>query len=424
MLYFLPSQTIHCVHTKKTTVTCRLPSPVVPPPHLRLASHEEPEQQVAQPSPAGAFSHVLGESRIGRAYLKELQAIQPLSRGEEREICLRIEQGEQKMLQALLQVPSFRQAIRDLVQSAAEGRMRLDKLIEGDPNDELAVARVRRLASALDEASSEAEIAALLSQVHVERREMDRLLEGIDLEASPDMAAQFSEGEQMAQGAKGELVRRHLWLAVSIASRQWSRGVDLFDRIQEGNLGLIQAADRFRVRRGFRFATYAAFWVRKGINNAIADQGHCVRIPGHTLDAACRAEQIRRHRDAKSGVCTEDEVAGELSVSVERLREVRQGVSDALGLEDAGELVDGTPSAEHWVSLMERRRIIREQIDTLEEREQRVLRLRFGLDGEEEAGRDELGKVFCLTRERIRQIEKQAIERLQHPSRVAILQAV
>jgi RNA polymerase primary sigma factor len=93
-------------------------------------------------------------------------------------------------------------------------------------------------------------------------------------------------------------------------------------------------------------------------------------------------------------------------------------------LEEAGEFVDAAPNAEHLVSLIERRRVLREQIDTLEEREQRVLCLRFGLDGEEEAGRDELGKVFCLTRERIRQIEKQAIERLQHPSRAAILLAV
>lgn len=423
MLSILLSETVHCVPKKKTTVTCRLPSPIVPP-RLRLASHEDPEQRVAPQAPTGAFSHILSESRVGRAYLKELQAIRPPSRGEEREICLRIEQGEQRMLQALLQLPSFRRDIRDLVRDAAEGRIRLDKLIEGDPNDELAVARLRRLANALEEASDETEIAALLGQVHLEPRELERLLDGIDLDASPNLAAQFAEGKRIAKEAKSELVRRHLWLAVSIASRQWSRGVDLFDRIQEGNLGLIQAADRFRVRKGFRFATYAAFWVRKGIQNAIADQGHCVRIPGHTLEAACRAEQIRRHRDAKSGECTEQQLAGDMSVSVERLREVQRGVSDAVGLEDAGDLVDGTPNAEHLVNLIDRQRVLREQIDTLEEREQRVLRLRFGLDGEEEAARDELGKVFCLTRERIRQIEKQAIERLQHPSRIAILQAV
>lgn len=405
-------------------MTCRLPSPVDPAPHPGLGSHEESREQAPTQAPTRAFSRILGESRIGRAYLKELQAIRPLSRSEERKIALRIEQGERQMLQALLELPSFRQAILELVRDAVDGRLRIDKLIEGDPEDELVMARLRRLLLALDEASSDDETAQLLGRLRVERREIDRLVEGIDFEACADVFDQYGRGKQMAEEAKAELVRRHLWLAVSIASRHWSRGLDLMDRIQEGNLGLMQAADRFRVRRGFRFATYAAFWVRKGINRAIADQGHCVRVPGHTLDAACRAEQIRRHQDAKIGGSTEDQVATAISVSVERLREVQQGVSDSVGLEEAGEFVDAAPNAEHLVSLIERRRVLREQIDTLEEREQRVLCLRFGLDGEEEAGRDELGKVFCLTRERIRQIEKQAIERLQHPSRAAILLAV
>ncbi len=405
-------------------MTCRLSPALVPAQPLRLASHGDSREQAAAQPPTRAFSHILGESRIGRAYLHELQTIRPLSRSEERDIALRIEQGEQQMLQALLQLPSFRKTLLDLLKNAVEGRFRIDKLIDGDPDDELAMARLRRLLIALEDLSSDEDTAPLLGQLRVERRELDRLVEGIDPGALAVVSEQLSRGKQMAEAAKAELVRRHLWLAVSIASRQWSRGLDLLDRVQEGNLGLMQAADRFRVRRGFRFATYAAFWVRKGINRAIAEQGHCVRVPGQTLDAACRAEQARRHQDAQNGVSTEDQVARAISISVERLREVQQGVSDSVGLEDSGELMDTTPDAEHMVSLIERRRVLREQIDTLEEREQRVLCLRFGLDGEEEAGRDELAQVFCLTRERIRQIEKQAIERLQHPSRAVILLAV
>jgi RNA polymerase primary sigma factor len=145
-----------------------------------------------------------------------------------------------------------------------------------------------------------------------------------------------------------------------------------------------------------------------------------------TLEAAYRAEQAQRLHDAKhAATASEQQVAAASAMSVDRLREVQQGVSDAVSLDASDrEIGEPSPDAEQLLCMADRRRVVREQVASLEEREQRVLWLRFGLDTDEEVSRDEVAKVFCLTGERIRQLENQALQRLQHPSRAGLLRAV
>jgi RNA polymerase sigma factor (sigma-70 family) len=399
----------------------------------RPSLHASPQLRVAVPrvhaetgpTLARISYHLLGVSRVGRAYLKDLQAIPALSRQEEWDIALRIEQGEQIMLEAVLEVPALQHEVRAILHAAADGLSRIEEVLEANPEDELAQARLRRLVAALDGADGQDAI-AVLREARLDRKELERLAAKVPPDTHPDAVAKLSHGRRLAESAKRELVRRHLWLAVSIASRHASRGLDLLDRVQEGNLGLMRAADRFRMRKGFRFATYAAFWVRQGINRAAAEQGHCVRLPVQTLEAAYRAEQAQRLHDAKhAATASEQQVAAASAMSVDRLREVQQGVSDAVSLDASDrEIGEPSPDAEQLLCMADRRRVVREQVASLEEREQRVLWLRFGLDTDEEVSRDEVAKVFCLTGERIRQLENQALQRLQHPSRAGLLRAV
>jgi len=372
----------------------------------------------------GSVSLLLEQSRSGRAYLAELQSIPALGRQEEQALARQIEQGERGVLQALLKVPEARVALGKLLNAAMEGRSPMDRLLAETPGDDLAVARARKLAGAL-RSRPEQEDEVSLAGIRLRRPVLDQLAAKASA-ADPTAARDIAREQRRSSDAKRALVRRHLWLAASMACRLGSRGLDLMDRIQEGNLGLMQAADRFHVRRGFRFATYAAHWVRRAMYRAVAEQGHCVRLPAHTLEAAQKAERVQQRMVAQSGrQPTEASVAESMSVSVERLREVHRGVSDSASIDDPDcVLCAATPSPEALLGDAEQHRALHAQIATLAAREQQVLALRFGLEDEEEASRDDVAHVFSLTRERIRQIESKAIARLQHPSRAGLLCAV
>ncbi|PIE05929.1 MAG: hypothetical protein CSA75_02190 [Sorangium cellulosum] len=397
------------------------------PPQTRL----EEVSSVVEKCPAKlrnhAFAHVLGRSRVGRAYLQEIESVAPLSRAEERDIALRVEHGEGVIFEALLRVPKVRQALCALVREAACGALRIDKLVEESPDDEVAQARIRKLAQQLDCAGVDDQM-RLLAPLRVARCERKKLVDIAAKSMCTVDQAEIARGHAIAESAKRELVRRHLWLAVYIACRYRSGRYDLLDCIQEGNLGLMRAAERFRVRKGFRFATYAAWWVRRAIHRAMAEQGYCVRLPVQTVEALQKAEREQRRYSARHGqLPSEAHLANTLDVSVERLREINHGVSEAVYLDarlDGAPELSGAQEADELVKQLEQVRVVHEQVSSLELREKRVIELRFGLENGEEASRDEVAKVFSLTRERIRQIENRAIEKLRHPSRARVLQAV
>ena len=245
-----------------------------------------------------------------------------------------------------------------------------------------------------------------------------------DEEAGLARAAQAGDEE-----ARRRLSEANLRLVVSVAKRYAGRGLPFLDLIQEGNLGLMKAAEKFEPDRGFKFSTYATWWIRQSITRAIADQGRVIRIPVHLVESINRVKKTTGELLRKNGrEPTAEEIAVRLDMEPDRVRELLQLAQDPISLETpVGEEEDahledfiqdeeaGVPVDEAGRELL--RRELANVLKSLTPREERVLTLRFGLEDGQARTLEELGKEFNVTRERIRQIEAKALRKLRHPSR-------
>jgi RNA polymerase primary sigma factor len=396
-----------------------------------------------------------------RSYYRKLGRVPLLTREGEVALAQRIERAEKEVARALV---ASQLAVRELSllgDELRDGKLRAREVTRNpadDEEDEVA-ARSRLLAlfapvQALDRAITErvrgltemrAGARKALERIRLTRVALVRVVASIrrlthrgrDHRGATEVTlTAVRAGEQAADRAKAALIEANLRLVVSIAKRHTGQGLQIGDLIQEGNIGLMRAVDKFDYRRGFKFSTYATWWIRQSITRAIADQGRTIRTPVHMVETGNRLATARRRLAQSCGrEPTIEELSAEVGLPIAKAQMAlvarREPVSleTPAGEDDSARLIDFVADTERedaLDSLVQKRFVegTRELLATLTAREAEVLRMRFGLDGGAERTLAEIGESFDLTRERIRQIETQALRKLRLPMRAKRLRAI
>jgi RNA polymerase primary sigma factor len=371
-----------------------------------------------------------------------------LTHEEEVALSQRIETGEREALQALLGSPQASAPLRNLAAELRDGRLLPSQIMRNAPEEADSKDNVDRLAKLLDRAALASHgaaqpskdaaarerrrkrlerISADLAVERFERSVFDRLARRLKSRRSDERARRgFARGLRQAQGAVHEFVGANFGLVVTYARRFVGQGLDMHDLVQEGHLGLIRAVEKFDWRRGHRFSTYAAWWVRQAMARALADQSKTIRVPVHLLESRQKLERVRRSLEQRGQRDPSDEqLASESGLPIDKVRAIRGLVREPLRLEaplgddaDSGQLGDRVadpraPAPDEQIANSRMQTQARALLDHLAPREQQLLKLRFGMDGGPGQTLEEVGKSFNLSRERVRQIEAAALKKLR-----------
>ncbi len=383
-------------------------------------------------------------------YFEQLARVPLLTREGEVELARRIEDGERRVLRAIVGSPVGAREISVIGRLLRDKKLRLRDVtratVDDESNDEDRA--VKAIAEALERAGILAgsrkvsaktrdEIVEALLGVRLTKRAVDRVVARLRAARSQVKAprraldatlAAIRTAEVAADRAKSSLIAANLRLVVSIAKRYRNRGLHLLDLVQEGNLGLMRAVDKFEYKRGYKFSTYASWWIRQSVSRAISDQARTIRIPVHMVETHNKLSKTLRDMVQEGGEePTPEQLAARMNVPVEKIRMLLEATRDPVSLDSpvgdeggatVGDFVEDLSFAAPDEALgdTELSRETRELLKLLSPREEQVLRMRFGIDSPGDQTLEEVGKSFELTRERIRQIETKALRKLRLPS--------
>jgi RNA polymerase primary sigma factor len=452
----------------------------------RKRRSDAPESSTAAPSKL----KTLDDPSYGRSndpvrmYLRKMGSVALLTREREVEIAKRIEEGELEVLDAILKSPiavseilrigdqlrNHKLRVKDIIKDAEDEEQEFDEE-EADRTIIRLIDRVKRLdkkRQTLDEemplaadarkvqiskelVENNEDVFSTLMEMRLSRKVIDRMVKKLkkqhsklsdkDREAEQPGEVKLSaeelkvlydrirRGERKAETAKAELIEANLRLVVSIAKKYTNRGLQFLDLIQEGNIGLMKAVDKFEYKRGYKFSTYGTWWIRQAITRAIADQARTIRIPVHMIETTNKLVRTSRYLVQELGrEPTPEEIAEKMELPLDQVRKVLKIAKEPLSLETPigeegdshlGDFIEDknavSPSdAAINANLAEQTRKV---LKTLTPREEKVLRMRFGIGEKSDHTLEEVGQDFEVTRERIRQIEAKALRKLQHPSR-------